>query len=272
MGISFHITSVREGTIFNVMQFLSLEKVTGTLSVSFGRHVPDSFIFFVAGKAAASEFGDLRGEQVLDLLLCQECAVKEINFAPGRETSYNEESLITMGSLSAAMLNCSKEVDKCGARPFIFGPLPISLPETGPVDSLLQVLHEFNKHKTFLESIKPNEQDKEAPLPQCMLLHRALSRNVVTYKAPLVTLKSFRPLLEIVQPLEEKEAQNLRGYMRSLLPHPRATHMPLERFYAFASAVESIAYRRSSEVGDEARRIIYRLIQQTTKLNEAINV
>ncbi|MBY0357805.1 MAG: hypothetical protein K2W82_07370 [Candidatus Obscuribacterales bacterium] len=272
MGISFHVTSVREGTIFNVMQFLSLEKVTGTLSVSFGRHVPDAFIFFVSGKAAASEFGNLVGEHVLDLLLCQESAVKEINFAPGREATYNEESLINTGSLSAAMLNCSKEVDKCAARPFIFGPLPISLPETGPVESLLQVLYEFDKHKTFLESIKPAPTDKEAPLPQCVLLHRALTRNVVTYKTPLISLKSFRTLLEIVQPLEEKESQNLRGYMRSLLPHPRATHMPLERFYAFASAVESIAYRRSTEVGDEARRMIYKLIQQTTRLNEAITI
>jgi hypothetical protein len=48
--------------------------------------------------------------------------------------------------------------------------------------------------------------------------------------------------------------------------------MPLERFYAFASAVESIAYKRGTEVGDEARRIIYRLIQSTTKLNEPMNV
>ncbi|MBX9687564.1 MAG: DUF4388 domain-containing protein [Candidatus Obscuribacterales bacterium] len=272
MGISFHVTSVREGTIFNVMQFLSLEKVTGTLSVSFGRHIPDALVFFVSGKAAATEFGDLKAEQVFDMLLCQEYAVKEINFQPGREANYKEDTLIKTPSLSGAMLNASKDVDQCGARPYIFGLLDVSFPETGQVSSLLQTFHEFNKHKTFLEAIKAQEGDREAPLPQCQLLHRALQRNIVTYKSPLVALKSFRPLLEIVQPLEEKEAENLRGYMRSLLPHPRATHMPLERFYAFASAVESIAYRRGSEVGDEARRIIYRLIQSTTKLNEPMNV
>ncbi len=272
MGISFHVTSVREGTIFNVMQFLSLEKVTGTLSVSFGRHIPDALVFFVNGKAAASEFGDLKSEQCFDLLLCQEYAVKEINFQPGREANYKDDTLIKTPSLSGAMLNASKDVDQCGARPYIFGLLEVSFPEAGTVSSLLQVFHEFSKHKDFLESVKPSEGDREAPLPQCLLMHRALQKNVVTYKNPLVALKSFRPLLEIVQPLEEKEAENLRGYMRSLLPHPRATHMPLERFYAFASAVESIAYRRGSEVGDEARRIIYRLIQSTTKLNEAINV
>ncbi len=271
MGISFHVTSVREGTIFNVMQFLSLEKVTGTLSVSFGRHIPDALVFFVQGKCAATEFGDIKAEQVFDLLLCQEYAVKEINFQPGREANYKDDTLIKTPSLSGAMLNASKDVDQCGARPYIFGLLEVSFPDSGQ-NSLLQVFHEFSKHKDYLESVKPADGDREAPLPQCVLIHRALQRNVVTYKNPLVALKSFRPLLEIVQPLEEKEAENLRGYMRSLLPHPRATHMPLERFYAFASAVESIAYRRGSEVGDEARRIIYRLIQSTTKLNEPLNV
>ena len=272
MGISFHVTSVREGTIFNVMQFLSLEKVTGTLSVSFGRHIPDALVFFASGKAAATEFGDVKAEQVFDLLLCQEYAVKEINFQPGREASYKEDTLIKYPVLSGAMLNASKDVDQCGARPYIFGLLEVAFPEAGLPASLLQVFHEFSKHKDFLEEVKPQEGDREAPLPHCALIHRALQRNVVSYKNPLVALKSFRPLLEIVQPLEEKEAENLRGYMRSLLPHPRATHMPLERFYAFASAVESIAYRRGAEVGDEARRIIYRLIQSTTKLNEPMNV
>ena len=271
MGISFHVTSVREGTIFNVMQFLSLEKVTGTLSVSFGRHIPDALVFFVQGKAAATEFGEIKAEQVFDLLLCQEYAVKEINFAPGREANYKEDTLIKTPSLSGAMLNASKDVDQCGARPYIFGLLEVNFTESGQ-HPLLQVFHEFNKHQDTLEKVKPGESDREAPLPQCALVYRALQRQVITYKNPLVALRSFRPLLEIVQPLEEKEAENLRGYMRSLLPHPRATHMPLERFYAFASAVESIAYKRGAEVGDEARRIIYRLIQSTTKLNEPMNV
>lgn len=271
MGISFHITSVREGTIFNVMQFLSLEKVTGLLNISFGRNIPEVIVHFVAGKAAASEFGSLQGDTVLDLLLCQEYAVKEVNFAPGRESQFKEESVIRANSLSGAMLNASKDVDKCAARPFIFGLLPLQFPQSGPVDSMLHVLYDFGKHQDYLQTIKPNDSDKEAPLPQCVLIHRALSRNVVQYQTPLVPLKSFRPLLELVQPLEEKEADNLRGYMRSLLPHPRATHMPLERFYAFASAVESIAYRRGPEVGDEARKVIYKLIQSTTKL-DPINV
>jgi hypothetical protein len=267
VGISFHITSVREGTIFNVMQFLSLEKVTGMLNISFGREIPESVIHFVAGRAAASEFGNIQGEQVMDLLLCQEYAVKEVNFAPGRESQFKEESIIKANSLSGAMLNASKDVDKCAARPYIFGLLKVMMPETGPVDSLLHLMHDFDKYQPAMQQIAPSDSDKEAPLSQCVLIHRALSRNVLSYQTPLVPLKAFRPLLELVQPLEEKEAENLRGYMRSLLPHPRATHMPLERFYAFASAVESIAYRRGPEAGDEARKVIYKLIQSTTKLD-----
>ena len=253
------------------MQFLSLEKVTGTLSVSFGRHIPDALVFFVQGKCAATEFGDIKAEQVFDMLLCQEYAVKEINFQPGREANYKEDTLIKTPSLSLSMLNASKDVDQCCTRPYIFGLLDVSSAEAGQ-NTLLQIFHDYPKFKTYLESIRPLEGDREAPLPQCVVVHRALQRNVMTYKNPLVALKAFRPLLEIVQPLEEKEAENLRSYMRSLLPHPRATHMPLDRFYAFASAVESIAFRRGNDVGDEARRIIYRLIQSTTKLNEPLNV
>ena len=117
-----------------------------------------------------------------------------------------------------------------------------------------------------------SEKDKSAPLPQCILIHRALARGTLTYQTPLIALRSLRTLLDIVQPLSEKEANNLRGYMRSLLPHPKATHMSIERFYAFASAIESLAQRRSSEVGDQARRAIHHLIQNTEKPSEPANV
>ena len=36
--------------------------------------------------------------------------------------------------------------------------------------------------------------------------------------------------------------------------------MPLERFYVYASAIESIAYRRGPTWGDECRKIIYQII------------
>lgn len=273
VGINFHITSVREGTIFNVMQFLSLEKVTGILCISFGRHVPEVAVYFVSGSAATAEFGALIGDPVLDVLLCQEYAIKEINFAPGRISRINDKALIVRAaSLSGAILQASKDVDTCQARSLIYGLMPVTFPELGRTDALLQVLYDFPRVKSYLESVPESEGDKQAPLKQCALLHRALSRNVVSYQTPLLPIKTLRQLLDVVQPLTEKELDNLRGYMRSLLPHPRATHMPIDRFYAFASAVESIAHRRGAEVGDQTRRIIYRLIQETTRPSETINV
>jgi hypothetical protein len=95
---------------------------------------------------------------------------------------------------------------------------------------------------------------------------------VITYSTPLISLRSLGPLLSLIQPLSDKESNNLRGYLRSLLPHPKATHLPIERFYAFASAIESIAQRRSQEVGDKARRAIHLLIQNTAKSGEPANV
>jgi hypothetical protein len=160
----------------------------------------------------------------------------------------------------------------CQARSLIYGLMPVNFPELGRTDILLQVFYDFPRVKDFLDAVPTGENDKEAPLPQCVLLHRALSRGIIGYQTPLVPLKALRQLLEVVQPLTDKEMENLRGYMRSLLPHPRATHMPIDRFYAFASAVESIAHRRGPEVGDQTRRAIYRLIQSTTKPSETINV
>ena len=170
------------------------------------------------------------------------------------------------------MLNVSKDVDKCESRPFIYGLLPLQAGPNGKrSDSLLKMLYEFPEWNDFLLTLPRGDNDKGAPLPQCVLIHRAISRGALIYQTPLVSLRSLRPLLEIVQPLSEKESNNLRGYMRSLLPHPRATHMSIERFYAFASAIESIAQRRSAEVGDRARRGIHQLIQTTTK-SETANV
>lgn len=273
MGLNFHITSVREGTIFNVMQFLSLEKVTGILNVSFGRHIPEVMVYFVTGNVTTAEFGAIVGDAVLDVLLCQEYAIKEVNFAPGRIGQLNERAmLVKASSLSGVLLNVSKDVDKCEARSLIYGQLPLGISTGKHTDSLLHLLHDFADWKDTLTKIPKDEKDKLAPLPQCVLIHRALSRGEVAYSTPLVSLRALRPLLDIIQPLSDKESNNLRGYLRSLLPHPRATHMPIERFYAFASAIESIAQRRSQDVGDKARRAIHLLIQNTAKLSETANV
>jgi hypothetical protein len=270
VGISFHITSVREGTIFNVMQFLSLEKVTGMLKVRFGRQVPEASIYFVAGSIATAEFGYLVGDCVLDVLLCQEFAVKEIAFTPGRVNQVNEQAIIVNSSnIASVMLNVSKDVDLCESRPFIYGLLPVNSNFGQSAPSILHILHDFPIWQDKLATVSRGDKDKKAPLPQCALLHRALAGNVITYQRPLISIKSLKPLLNLLEPLSEKEMNNLRGYLRSLLPHPKATHLSIERFYAFASAIESMAQRRSQEVGDRARRGIHLLIQNVTTAQEA---
>jgi hypothetical protein len=271
VGINFHITAVREGTIFNVMQFLSLERVTGTLQVSFGQNIPEVNIYFVTGNVTTAEFGSVIGDAVLDVMLCQEYAIKEVRFAPGRINQLNEQAnIFRASSLAGVMLNVSKDVDHCESRSLIFGLIPLKNEKGKRSDSLLQLLHDFDDWNDFLIDLPITAKDKSAPLPQCALLNRALSSTALAYETPLVSLRALRPLLDIVQPLTDKEQTNLRGYMRSLLPNPRATHMPLERFYAFASAIESIAQRRSREVGDRARKAIHQLIQTSTHLSEAV--
>ena len=254
------------------MQFLSLERVTGILNVSFGRSLPEAIIYFVTGNVTTAEFGAIVGDAVLDMLLCQEYAIKEVSFAPGRINQLNEQAIIVRASLSGVMLNVSKDVDKCQSRPYIYGTFPVATRDGKTGDSLLHLLHDFTKWNDTLSAIPKSDRDKAAPLKECVLVYRALSQGALIYTTPMVSLRNLKPLLDIVQPLSEKEGNNLRGYMRSLLPQPKATHMSLDRFYAFASAIESIAQRRSNETGDKARRAIHQLIQNTTKSGETANV
>ena len=251
------------------MQFLSLERVTGILNVSFGRQLPEAIIYFVTGNVTTAEFGTIVGDAVLDMLLCQEYAIKEVSFAPGRINQLNEQAIIVRASLSGVMLNVSKDVDKCQSRPYIYGTFPLAMRDGKSADSLLHLLHDFSKWNNQLLKIPKSDKDKVAPLKECALIYRALSQGALIYTTPMVSLRSLKPLLDIVQPLTEKESNNLRGYMRSLLPQPKATHMNIDRFYAFASAIESLAQRRSNETGDKARRAIHQLIQATNKSSEA---
>lgn len=272
MGISFHVTSVREGTIFNVMQFLALEKVTGTLSIRFGRNIPEVSIYFVTGNLTTAEFGAIVQDDVIDVLLCQEFAVKEIVFTPERVAQINENALIRGAkSLSGIVLNASKDVDMCEARSLIYGMMPMTDGRGKKPESLLHVLYGFGEWESELSKVPKDANDKQAPLKQCVLLSRALRKGAIAYQTPIVSLKGVRPLINMLNPLSENEENNLRGYLRSLLPHQRATHLSIERFYAFASAIESIAQRRGKEVGDKARKAIQELIQQTTVLQDNPN-
>lgn len=261
MGISFSISSVREGTVFNVMQFLSLERVTGVLKFSFGNNIPEAIVYLDNGNLLAAEFGSIFGNSVLDVLLCQEYAVKEIIFTPERLSNLNiKAKLDKADKLDAVILNVSKDVDMCKCRHLIYGALTTKIPSEEVNKPLLSIMYSFDNCAALCKLQENPNYAKQAPLHQCTLIHQALTQNLITYEQHLVPIKSFKILLEILNPLTEKELNSLRGYMKSLLPHPKATNMSLERFYAFASAIESLAQRKSPEIGSRARKAIHELV------------
>ena len=252
-----------------MMQFLGLEKVSGTLVLKFGRDLPEVSLLFDSGKLLAAEFGELLGDAVLDMLLCQEFLIKEISFAPGRVKVENQYSAVVRGyNISEAILHVSTEVDQCQARPLIYGLLPIQDKRSNESRSLLDALHDFTNWEQELKRIPASKKDRTAPLRQCMLLCRALRNNVVTYKTPLISLKKLQTVIHLINPLSETERKNLYGYMKSLLPHSRATHIPLDRFYALAAAIESMAGRRSEAIKEEVRGLIKELLEEAKAKEE----
>jgi hypothetical protein len=244
--------------IADSFRLLGQKQATGILRISFGRGVPEAVVRILDGKPLTAKYGNLKNNEVFDLLLCQGSAIKEIDFQSGSARA--NENRDVLRDIESVLAEESTNVNGCKARPYIFGLLHVTFPD-GKSNALLQMLHDFRNHKDFLMRVTTTEKDVEAPLFQCVLFYRALKSKAVEYKSPLLAVNSLGPLFEIVQPLEEREAESLRGYLNNLLPHPQASHIPLDRFYAFASAVESMAYRRGPDRGDEARKIIFRMIK-----------
>lgn len=197
---------------------------------------------------------------MLDLLFCQEYAAKRIRFEAATDVGQYSALSVPTENVAIILEDTKRDVKLCRARPFIYGGLPILMNDGQCFDSLFTLIQNFQQHSDKLERTQLSISNKEAPLHQCALLSKAFEKRLIAYKTPLVPLDCFGPLLELVQPLQASEAANLNSYMRALLPHQAASHMPIERFYAFASAVESIACRRGTEVGEPAREIIYGMI------------
>lgn len=262
MGISLHSTTFRKGTVANTVRYLTNECVTGTLSLSFGRHFQSAaLVYFVNGQITAAEFGDVKREQVLDVLLCQEQSLSELNFLPGREANYAFDKLIQTKSVTDLLAKVSTDVASCEARPWIYGRQSIDI-NGKQVDSVLHMLFAFDQHKTALESVQLGSTDYEAPLPQCALIRGGLKRDLLLYHN-LVPLEAIKDLVRGMkeQPTAE-ESEYLSKYLPHLLPHEAASHMPLERFYAFASALEAIADRIGADVGENARQTIKQIIRK----------
>ncbi len=261
MGTSLHITAIREGTTARSLQYLAEEQVTGTFTLSFGRDLPLIVICLVMGKIVAAEFAELKGIAVFDLIRCQEYALREINFQPGREQDIELDDFLYAREPKEIFSSIELQVTKCAARPYIYGRFNVRLPGDQEPLPLLKMISQFEENKALLEEIDSSPLDRQAPLTQCTLLRRALDRKIISYQIGMLPLKTISKSVELVKPLDEKEESNLIGYRSSLLPHPQASHMPLDRFYAFASFIESLAYRRGDRCGDECRKLIYQIIQ-----------
>jgi hypothetical protein len=267
MGISsLQINSPGEGCIKNTILYLHNERATGTLTASFGDFIPDAELRLLVGIVVAAEFGDLKGRSVLDFLFCQEQGIKTLEFVPGVNSRIeqaddikDESRLVKTTDVEGLLNSVSKDLDHCEARPFIYAPIPVDI-GTASLDSLLRVFYAFDKHKLTLASVDMKNARENAPLPQCAIIKAALTQEIMSYRSPMVPLATFRDLYEQIQPLDAVEAENLTGFMRSLIPHPRANYMVLDRFYEFANAVETIANKRGREHGEEVRRIIYKII------------
>lgn len=247
-----HITNIIDGTLVRTVEQLTRAGETVHMAVSFGRSLPDASIAFANGEIVSAELGDLQGPELFDFLICQERAITEINVCKTRAQAVAKSRC---EDVAALLHQASSNVERCEARPLIYSGLPVSTTN----EQLLLIFREFHQHARIFVRIH-SEEDIRAPLPQCALLYAALASGRIRYTVPLVPLKTLRPLFLLIQPLEETEEANLRAYLDSLLPNPRATHIVIERFYAFASALESIAYRRSSDCGDTARKIIYKIV------------
>lgn len=267
MGISkLQISSPGEGCIKNTVLYLHNERATGTLTASFGDFIPDAELRLLVGIVVAAEFGDLKGPSVLDFLLCQEQGIKTLEFVPGTgariepdEERTDDLRLIKTTDVEGLLSSISRDVELCEARPFIYAPLPVDI-GTSSLDSLLRVFYAYDKHNVTLASVDLKNATERAPLASCVVIKAALTQEILRYRSPLVPLATFRDLYEHIQPLDAVEAENLTGFMRSLIPHSRANYMMLERFYEFANAVETIANKRGKEHGEEVRRIIYKII------------
>lgn len=74
-----------------------------------------------------------------------------------------------------------------------------------------------------------------------------------------VSIKRLSPVINLLEPMTIKEAQVLKGYLRTLGVSPSASYITKAQLRAFAKAIDPLAYGRGTEVGDEVRRILFTL-------------
>lgn len=151
MGISLHITAISEGTAARSLQYLCEERVTGHFSLSFGRNFPLIVITLRMGAILAAEFGELRGMPVFDLIACQESAFTELVFHPGRESNVEQDDQLLSMNPKTIFAGLALQVEKCAARPFIYGKANVRIPGVDEPIELVKMIHGFAEYKELLE-------------------------------------------------------------------------------------------------------------------------
>jgi len=77
-----------------------------------------------------------------------------------------------------------------------------------------------------------------------------------------IPLKSFRPLLEVVQQLSQDEADELRACMHTVLSAPNASSISLDGFIVFGVKLQEIADKQGSNVSAKIRHLIARIVER----------
>jgi hypothetical protein len=88
-------------------------------------------------------------------------------------------------------------------------------------------------------------------------------------KVPMISIDALKPVVRLLEPLTIQEAQNLKSYLHALHGGRDTRFLSQERFFAFTSALEALAYRRGAEMGDEVRLLIHTILHGPDDAAEA---
>ncbi len=257
---------IQEGSVANILQFLTMDKVTGCLQFDFGTDLPKVYINYVAGKVTTAEFGIIYGDQVLCLLMCQESSLKTIEFLHQTHHGdpYDRSRAVSDPGIGRALIKVATGMDTCPVRSSLYGMERIHFVHSGKSASVLQVLHDFDMVK---EIFSTEPVVTFAPVHQCALFQKALSMELIEYKEKFIKLSELRPLIAVLEPLQDRDRDILVSFMRKLMPHTKANSISIEGVFEFADLLEACAEERGREILETVQFKIFQLLSAKTGLD-----
>lgn len=258
--------SFKEGSVTNILQFLTLDQSTGHLIIGFGDNLPKAYVNLVSGKVTTAEFGAITGDQVLCLLLCQEGLIKSMDFVHDslRGNAYDKSKAVSDPGLSRALLRIATGLDKCTARPQMFGSQDIEFEHSGKRAAVLQVLHDFDMVNGLF---KTEPAVTFAPVHQCAIFNKALKSDLVKYSEMRVEIDAIKEMLALLSPLPETDKKIVSDAVGKALPHCKADSMKLEDFFELADLLEALSQERGKTCSDSMQFKIFTLIGAKTELD-----